>query len=209
MRMWGVDPSKMCRKHLLGEHVEMHMFVGVVNKGKSIKGYLSKRLINPIRVQERHNQLVNEMIKRGYNHNSPLPKVKVTKLIYIADYSLDLEQNEKDLRSRCKECDSKYIKEACMSYIKEFDPIDWNAFSGVEKFEDGSLPQIYDGEKVTAVAGKGRIEIYLWEDEPLFRQTDTKEEALHWLFQIQLYELEKLNPVERSWFEYMGFKRLN
>lgn len=25
--MWGVDPSAMCRNHLLGEHVEMHMFV--------------------------------------------------------------------------------------------------------------------------------------------------------------------------------------
>ena len=35
MRMWNVDVTKMCNKHLLGEHVEMHMFVGIIIKGTS------------------------------------------------------------------------------------------------------------------------------------------------------------------------------
>ena len=36
MRMWLVPPSHMCRKHLLGEHVELHMLLGTLKKGKSI-----------------------------------------------------------------------------------------------------------------------------------------------------------------------------
>lgn len=36
MRMWMVPPELMCRQHLLGEHVELHMFVGAINKGTSV-----------------------------------------------------------------------------------------------------------------------------------------------------------------------------
>ena len=43
MRMWMVDPKKMCRKHLLGEHVEIHMMVGTLLKGRSIDGFLGTR----------------------------------------------------------------------------------------------------------------------------------------------------------------------
>ena len=45
MRMWMVDPKIMCRKHLLGEHVEHHMFVGTINKRISIVGYLRDNLL--------------------------------------------------------------------------------------------------------------------------------------------------------------------
>lgn len=31
MRMWMVDPKIMCRKHLLGEHLELHMLAGCIN----------------------------------------------------------------------------------------------------------------------------------------------------------------------------------
>ena len=42
MRMWNVNPKTLCRKHLLGEHLEIHMFVGSINKKISMKGYLEK-----------------------------------------------------------------------------------------------------------------------------------------------------------------------
>lgn len=45
MRMWMIDPKKMCNKHLFGEHVELHMFVGIINKNKSLAGYLKNKLI--------------------------------------------------------------------------------------------------------------------------------------------------------------------
>jgi hypothetical protein len=32
--MWMVDPRLVCSKHLLGEHVELHMFVGCLLKRK-------------------------------------------------------------------------------------------------------------------------------------------------------------------------------
>ena len=45
MRMWMVPPSKMCRKHLLGEHVELHMIAACLRLGKSIRGYVETGLI--------------------------------------------------------------------------------------------------------------------------------------------------------------------
>lgn len=42
MRMWKVNPKNMCRQHLLGEHVECHMFVGAILKGISLSGYIKK-----------------------------------------------------------------------------------------------------------------------------------------------------------------------
>ena len=32
MRMWLVPPQLMCDQHLLGEHLEMHMFIGTIRK---------------------------------------------------------------------------------------------------------------------------------------------------------------------------------
>ena len=72
MRMCGVDPKKLCRKHLLGEHVEMHMFAGAINKGNSIDGYIARGLVNPELIQSRHDQLDEEIKKRGYDHKSTL-----------------------------------------------------------------------------------------------------------------------------------------
>ena len=99
MRMWNVDTKLMCRKHLLGEHVEMHMFVGTINEGKNIQGYLDNELIETGNIQKRHEKLVKEMKKRGYKHNSPL--------VFETEDSagfVDKENNLIVLRSRCKEC---------------------------------------------------------------------------------------------------------
>lgn len=45
MRMWMVDVKCLCRKHLLGEHSETHMFTGTIKKGTSILGYLKNGLL--------------------------------------------------------------------------------------------------------------------------------------------------------------------
>jgi hypothetical protein len=42
MRMWMVWPELMCRKHLLGEHVEIHMLLGALNKGHRVQGFINK-----------------------------------------------------------------------------------------------------------------------------------------------------------------------
>ena len=73
MRMWMVPARWLCRQHLLGEHKELHMLYGCIIKGKSLKGYIEKGLIQTGSLTSRHNELVLEMEHRGYNHKSPLP----------------------------------------------------------------------------------------------------------------------------------------
>ena len=47
MRQWFVNPKLMCRQHLLGEHCEIHMFIGSMKKQINMNGYISKDLLEP------------------------------------------------------------------------------------------------------------------------------------------------------------------
>ena len=100
MRMWMVDPKKMCRKHLLGEHVEIHMLVGTLLKGLSIEGFLERGLLEPQSARKRHDALVAEMRARGYSHASPLPKFPR----YECIVRVELERSEAELAARCPDC---------------------------------------------------------------------------------------------------------
>jgi hypothetical protein len=97
--MWMVDPKTLCRNHLLGEHVECHMFVGTLNKGASIKGYIDKGLLEIHNLKRRHSSLVSEMKRRGFLHNSPLPKYKNKKRGRI-----NIIENLDCLSERCSKC---------------------------------------------------------------------------------------------------------
>ena len=66
----------MCRKHLLGEHVELHMLLGSLRRGKNIDGFLAGKLVDPRRMFRRHEELVLEMERRGYRHASPLDEAE-------------------------------------------------------------------------------------------------------------------------------------
>ena len=81
MRIWDITPSKLCRNHLLGEHRELHAMWTIITESK--KGYLMHpgtiRWKGKLKVMYlRHEELVAEMVKRGYNHRSPLDKRKAT-----------------------------------------------------------------------------------------------------------------------------------
>ena len=97
--MWGVNPKLLCQKHLLGEHVEMHMFVGTILAGKSLDGYIKKGLVIPKKINERHDELAQEMILRGMNHQSPLDQISIK-----ANGMIAIEKNKKELIKRCSEC---------------------------------------------------------------------------------------------------------
>jgi hypothetical protein len=88
----------------MGEHAECHMIVGALNKGRNLstKGWLP--LIDPSKVRERHEELVREMILRGYNHRSPLP---LPKLRYPQG-QIDKEESLKLLLERCEECRKRW-----------------------------------------------------------------------------------------------------
>ena len=99
MRMWMVKPQLMCRQHLLGEHLELHMFVGTLRRGISVEGYLKKGLLEGASIRSRHDALVEEMLRRGYTHKSPIgdyPEEKRGSVDRLTSYS--------DLMNRCPEC---------------------------------------------------------------------------------------------------------
>ena len=107
MRMWNVDPKVLCRKHLLGEHLEMHMFAGALNKGKKLDGFISSGLVEVHKIRERHFDLRVEMLRRGYRHKSPLPlNIKM----YIAG-KVSKKKNLSELANRCSECRKNIINE--------------------------------------------------------------------------------------------------
>ena len=98
MRMWMVNPKTMCRNHLLGEHTECHMFVGAISRGKNIKGYLDRGLLEVHNIQNRHNELAAEMLRRGYKHRSPMSFVSTN------SGKIDSKQSKIQLHSRCEKC---------------------------------------------------------------------------------------------------------
>ena len=102
MRMWNVNTAGMCNQHLLGEHVECHMFVATLNQGKSVQGYLDKGLLEIHNLKKRHDEISKEMKRRGMNHKSELPFFKKIKL-----GNIDSRKNKIELNKRCEECNIK------------------------------------------------------------------------------------------------------
>lgn len=100
MRMWMVDPKFLCTKHLLGEHVETHMFVGTIRAKKSLAGYIKNGLVNTDQIRERHDQLAEEMVRRGMNHKSPLAEYDEPKPARSVDVNVSMEE----LWNRCPNC---------------------------------------------------------------------------------------------------------
>ena len=108
MRMWMVDPQLLCRRHLLGEHVECHMFEGTWVRDVSMKGYIDGGLFQPADLHARHDALAAEMARRGMNHKSPMH-------FTAADFrdaipaqwltvKVDANENLKELARRCPAC---------------------------------------------------------------------------------------------------------
>lgn len=105
MRMWIINPKWLCRKHLLGEHYELHKLVGSINKGKSIDGYIEKGLVDTSQIKERHDILVDEMERRGYKHKSPMEYDDK-----ISRGHVDRKASLKELFVRCKDCYKRIIQ---------------------------------------------------------------------------------------------------
>ncbi len=98
--MWMVSPKLMCRQHLLGEHVELHMLVATLKRGISIQGYLDQGLVNTRHIYRCHDALVLEMNRRGYAHKSPLPSLRK----YPIAGKVDPVANLEELARRCLRC---------------------------------------------------------------------------------------------------------
>ena len=103
MRMWMVDPRKMCDQHLLGEHVELHMLVGSLRRKRTITGFLDGGLVELHSIRSRHAELVLEMKSRGFRHASPLPSFRAK-----TAGKVNSKQNLKELTRRCAACRANF-----------------------------------------------------------------------------------------------------
>lgn len=77
MRVWDVEPGRLCRAHLLGEHNEIHAIWSIINNG--LKGFSAHPEVKRWRgklaaLYDRHERDVEEMKRRGYRHGSPLDR---------------------------------------------------------------------------------------------------------------------------------------
>jgi len=106
MRMWMIDAKLLCRNHLLGEHSEIHK-----HRPSFVKRHRIDRRIAPIvqiepeSMENRHETLAVEMMRRGYKHNSPYEQPDLS---YLSDEQrcakVDLAISLIDLAERCPEC---------------------------------------------------------------------------------------------------------
>lgn len=108
MRIWDISPQDLCRKHLLGEHRELHALYTVITQDK--KGYSqhpeTKRWVGKLKaLYNRHEALVKEMESRGYNHASPLEEPMDD--CDIQDVFINTIEEQKELLNN-KNCDCRF-----------------------------------------------------------------------------------------------------
>lgn len=101
MRMWGTPVRVLCRQHLLGEHCEMHMFAGAINKGRDVSGWANKGQCITTLIKQRHDELASELERRGYKHASPMEENPMDEKI---GWLPSEEENLRELATRCTRC---------------------------------------------------------------------------------------------------------
>ena len=79
MRVWDIHPKHLCRKHLLAEHRELHGLWNILTKHGGEGDYSrhpeTLRWVGKTRaLYDRHEALIAEFTRRGYQHHSPLDK---------------------------------------------------------------------------------------------------------------------------------------
>jgi len=100
--MWMINPSLLCKKHLMGEHFEIHKHRHVFEKGYSIEG--RKGQIEPLAMKKRHDEIALEMENRGYSHKSPYDMPSLGKYNNLDSFTVDVNISLNDLMNRCPHC---------------------------------------------------------------------------------------------------------
>ena len=108
MRVWDIHPKKLCRQHLLGEHLELHAIWVILTHKKA--GYSrhpeTLRWKGKLRaLYKRHNLLVDEIKNRGYVHKSNLEKKLATGLETQNEYVDSYYEQIRILKEKKCQCD--------------------------------------------------------------------------------------------------------
>jgi hypothetical protein len=109
MRVWDVEPRLLCRQHLLGEHRELHGLWNILTIHGGTGGYSQHpetlRWVDKTRALfARHEQLVDEMTRRGYRHHSPLDERLATGAATQDTYIDSLERQFELLSAKGCDC---------------------------------------------------------------------------------------------------------
>lgn len=115
MRQWiGVPAQVLCQPHLLGEHCEHHMFIGTLQKGINITGYLTNNLLEPLSLYDRHEEIRLEMIRRNMSHLTHINKPVLMRLLQTnlteeeLNWKINQEEARAELMRRCPDCKERY-----------------------------------------------------------------------------------------------------
>jgi len=106
MRMWMVNPKLLCNQHLCGEHGEIHKHKHNFVKGHRMHGRLNPVVqIEPSKMGQRHDELAEEMLRRGMNHKSPYEQPRIDHYgNEVINARVDINISLKDLCERCPRC---------------------------------------------------------------------------------------------------------
>lgn len=110
--LWlDIPTEKLCNQHLLGLHNEIHQEAGTIKNHpfgqKILQGHYRLGQLHTTELQKRHEEVVQEMQKRGMNQDSRL-KYRDQYGLIQAGFPIQ-KYNEISLASRCNDC--KVIEE--------------------------------------------------------------------------------------------------
>ncbi len=113
MRIWDIHPKHLCRKHLLGEHRELHGLWNILTKHQGRGGY--SRHPETLRwrgklkaLYNRHESLVREMKRRSYVDRSPLDEKLAIGRGSQNEYLHTVMQQKKLLKDKPCDCFNKH-----------------------------------------------------------------------------------------------------
>ena len=107
MRILDIPPEKLCRQHLLGGHRELHaLWSIIINNNKGFAHHPeTMRWRGKLRaLYFRHKTLVEEMIKRGYKHRTPLDPAFATGKAFQDEFLSSYEEQARILKERGCDC---------------------------------------------------------------------------------------------------------
>lgn len=146
MRQWLIDPRILCTNHLLGEHAEHHMFLGVIKRKYKLNGYVEKNCLATKTLATRHEELANEMIRRNMKHNSPyVTDHQLNDLIvgypqHILFSTINILASVNDLFTRCTRCRDRYVQMIISQLVSQ---VHYNIYHPKDRIQDIISDNLY------------------------------------------------------------------